>query len=83
MHLLVADINVFQTELASREENPGAIPYRFYTLLPTLTCCRTLMGKRKAPFGRPGIKGREGWEREQERLEDPKARAPDRTAPRT
>lgn len=53
-------ITIFQTELASREEDLGAIPCRFDTLLPALTYCGTLIGRMRVRIALEA-KGREGW----------------------
>lgn len=75
-------LTIFQTELASREEDLGTIPCRFYTLLPALTYYGTLIGKVRAPVALEA-KGREGWGRKQEHLEDPTARELDKSAQRS
>lgn len=82
MYLLVADINYISTELASWEEDLGAIPCRFYTLLPALTYYGTLIGRMRAPVALEA-KGRGGWGRKQEHLEDPTARELDKSAQRS
>lgn len=75
-------LTIFQTELASREEDLGAIPCRFYTLLPALTYYGTLIGRMRAPVALEA-KGREGWGTKQGHLEDPTARELDKSAQRS
>lgn len=75
-------LTIFQTELASQEEDLGAVPCRFHTLLPALTYYGTPIGRMWAPVALE-TKEREGWGRKQEHLEDPTARELDKSAQRS